>query len=354
MKICFFNTTKFWGGGEKWHYEVGKALRDKGHEVVFFANTESELAKRLGSAGIKNKVANVGKWSFLNPWKLRNTYQFFKAERFDTVIFNGPLDLKLGAFCAARARVPQRIYRRGLAAPIKHSFLNKKFLKRGLTAIIANSKKTAQLISDRLPLDHLPVHVVYNGLHDFSSNIVSAPNSRLVIGNLGRLDEQKGQGHLLELAADLKSKDIDFEIRIGGEGNQRKKLEKTIKDANLSQNVTLLGHVDDVEAFLKSIDIFVFSSLWEGFGFAMAEAMLCEKPVIAFDLSSNPEVIANSKIGFLVPFGDRAALCNKVMELASDRELCSQLGKNARKWVLESFMFDSQIEKLEKILLEED
>ena len=354
MKICFFNTTKFWGGGEKWHFEVGSALNKKGHEVVFYTRKGSDLTRKLDLAGIKKIAAGIGKWSYLNPFRQLRIYRFFKTEQIDVVIFNGPLDLKLGAFCAKWAGVRQRIYRRGLAAPIKPSLLNKQFIKSGLTGIIANSKMTAQLISEKLPMENLPVYVIYNGLHDFSSKSQNSQNAKPVLGNLGRLDEQKGQGHLLDLANDLISQGLDFEIRIGGEGKLRKQLEKRIQTENLSEYVKLLGHVEDTENFLKSIDVFVFTSLWEGFGFAMAEAMLLKKPVIAFDLSSNPEVIPQSEIGRLVPHNDREALCKRVMELASDSELRLNLGESARKWVLGNFMFDAQIEKLEQILQKED
>ena len=54
MKICFVNTNKAWGGGEKWHYEMAIKLSKLGHSVTVVTNTESELAQKLKDSKIIN------------------------------------------------------------------------------------------------------------------------------------------------------------------------------------------------------------------------------------------------------------------------------------------------------------
>jgi len=69
--------------------------------------------------------------------------------------------------------------------------------------------------------------------------------------------------------------------------------------------------------------------LWEGFGYVLAEAAANKIPSIAFNLSSNPELIEDNKTGFLIPPFQVAAMAEKITLLAKNNLLCKQLGENA-------------------------
>ena len=68
-KICFFNSSNFWGGGEKLHLENAKAFRAKGYEVTIAAHQDSELWERANEHGFKTFAVTVGSTSFLNVFK---------------------------------------------------------------------------------------------------------------------------------------------------------------------------------------------------------------------------------------------------------------------------------------------
>ena len=65
-KICFFNSSKNWGGGEKWHFETAKILWEKGYEIIVLGNINSELIKRCREVGIEVKEIKISNKSFLN------------------------------------------------------------------------------------------------------------------------------------------------------------------------------------------------------------------------------------------------------------------------------------------------
>jgi glycosyltransferase involved in cell wall biosynthesis len=81
--------------------------------------------------------------------------------------------------------------------------------------------------------------------------------------------------------------------------------------------VHLLGRVPDVAAWLRRADLLVHPARWEGFGLALLEAMLASKPVVATNVSSIPEIVADGETGLLVPPDDATALAaalNRVLD----------------------------------------
>lgn len=86
----------------------------------------------------------------------------------------------------------------------------------------------------------------------------------LVVGNIGRLNNQKNQIFLIDLADNLRNKNIQFKMMIAGEGELKEELEQQIKDRNLENNVCLIGTITDTPTFYSGIDLFLLPSLFEG------------------------------------------------------------------------------------------
>jgi glycosyltransferase involved in cell wall biosynthesis len=82
---------------------------------------------------------------------------------------------------------------------------------------------------------------------------------------------------------------------------------------SLQVPVHLLGRVPDVAAWLRRADLLVHPARWEGFGLALLEAMLASKPVVATNVSSIPEIVADGETGLLVPPDDAPALAAAVI-----------------------------------------
>jgi len=348
QNICFFNTTPFWGGGEKWHFEAAVMCSETKHKTFFVAHAEGELAKKLLPYSIKQKHLLVNNRSFLNPFKVVELVRFFKQNQIDTVIFNSPKDLKLGGKAAKKARVKNIVYRRGIAVEVKKKPLNEKLFNDVVTHFIFNSKATKTLVEKNFKpiIDTKKTTIIYNAIEFLPITQHSTPNTPLVIGNAGRLVEQKAQHFLIEIAEKLKENNIKFKIKIAGEGPLHKELSQKIKEKNLTEQIELLGFVEDMQSFMQSIDIFVSTALWEGFGFVLAEAMAQQKPVLAFNLSSNPELVKNEENGFLIEPKNTTQFAEKLELLITNDELRKTMGKNAYQFAKTNFEKQQQFQKL--------
>lgn len=331
--ICFFNTIKKWGGGEKWHFEMASFLASKNYNIHFITSKNSVLANKLRQTAIKTYFTDVKNFSFLNTIKVNKITTYLKENKIDVVIINSSQDMKFGGLASKKANVKHIIYRRGSAIPIKNSFINRYFFSKVITAIIANSEATKQTINANYKMfSESKIFVLRNGIDtgSFLSNINKRSKenqSNIVLGNLGRLVTQKNQLFLIEVATQLKQKNIHFQLLIGGEGKLKSKLKSKIAEYQLEDEVVLEGFINKPEDFLNKIDIFLLSSLWEGFGYVIAEAMLCKKSVVAFDTSSNPELIIHNKNGFLTIPNDVNDFTEKVMHLINDSEKRKIMGE---------------------------
>lgn len=153
-----------------------------------------------------------------------------------------------------------------------------------------------------------------------------------VLLNVARLVPQKGQHHLIKAMVKVREAFPKAKLLIAGEGWLRGDLERLIRDLGLETTVRLLGDRPDVPALLAFADIFVFPSLFEGFGVSLMEAMGSGKPCIASDIDVLREVTDNGTKALLVPSQSADALSEAILRLAGDRALAGRLGASAKDW----------------------
>ncbi len=356
--ICFINTNRTWGGGEKWHYDMATRMRKKHLSVSIMSDERSELLRRAVTAGLRVYPIKVTNLSFLNPLNIASIAGILKREKIETIILNLPSDLKLAAFASRFTPVKNLIYRRGLARPVRDSLLNRYLFRNVVTRVITNSEETKRLLLSNNPLliENEKIKVIYNGidLEEFDSTpseqIYQREKEEIILGNAGRLEHQKGQKFLIEIAARLKAKNTPFKLLIAGEGELKGALQQLSFDFGVSDDVIFLGFIRNMKAFMSTLDIFLFPSLWEGFGYAIIEAMACKKPVIAFRTSSNPEIIDHNRTGFLANTEDIDDFMGKLESLIVDQHLRARFGEEGRKRVATMFTLERAVREVEETL----
>ncbi len=357
----FFNSNKAWGGGEKWNHHFSLLLRDKGYNIFVVTNHKSELKNRLkNEPGITLHSEKIGNLSFLNPVLMGHLKSFFKRNKIQTLITALPSDLKSGGLAARQAGVSRIIYRRGIAVPVKNTFLNRQIFSKIVDRLIVNSHETRRtvLANNTNLIDESIIRQIYNGFDvaEFdkapSTRLYTPQNNEIVIGNAARLTPQKGQKHLIEAAKILKKNDLNFKIIIAGSGEMETELKDYAAELDVMDKINFLGFVKDMKSFHESQDIFCLPSLWEGFGYALVEAMTLEKPVVGFNISSNPEVVTDSETGILVPPKDSESLAEALKRLIIDENLRKEMGRKARIKVLENFDTPLVLNKLIDVIEE--
>lgn len=142
---------------------------------------------------------------------------------------------------------------------------------------------------------------------------------RKVITAMGRLGREKGFDLLVAAFAIIVRRFPDWKLEIIGAGPERGRLAAQVSDAGLGDYVTLLGALKDPFPVLAQSSLFVFSSRFEAFGMALAEAMAMGLPVISFDCPSGPRILIRHGVdGLLVPPENVGALAAAICRLLGD------------------------------------
>ena len=345
--ICFFNTQSIWGGGEKWHLDMISSINTKEHRSIYISSPASPLSLKLNEMNVSGYELRISNLSFLNPLKVWKLARIFRKEKVGVLLSNLPSDMKVASIAGKMAGVPKIIYRRGSAIPVRNSVMNRYLFRKVLTGIMANSQETRRTIlanNSTLVLEE-KIKVIYNGVclsryQRDSKPLYRAKEGETVLGCAGRLSEEKGHLHLLEMMKYLKDKKESYKLLIAGEGKMRSALERKASKLGVSEQVEFLGFVENMPSFFSSIDIFLLSSRFEGFGYVIAEAMASWKPVVAFDIKSSVEIVKHGVTGYITRPNRVDEMASRVQELTGDKELREKMGEMGRARVEELFSFE--------------
>ena len=179
---------------------------------------------------------------------------------------------------------------------------------RGRVSVIHNAgfeREVAELAREPLPADERPA-------------------GPLVVA-CGRLKPLKGFEYLIDALAEVR-KTVPAHLWIVGEGEQRAALERNIKRLGLETCVRLLGFRSNPYRYMAAADVFVLSSLFEGFGNVIVEAMACGTAVVATDCPYGPrEIIEDGVSGLLVKPASASSLARGILRVLGDEELKNRL-----------------------------
>ena len=129
----------------------------------------------------------------------------------------------------------------------------------------------------------------------------------------GSLKKSKDYITLINAVRLLKNKDIEINLNIIGEGEEKENLINLIKKNNLTKNIKLLGYIEDPFPYLVNADLFVNTSLYDGLPLSLIEALISKISIVSTDCESGPrEILKNGQYGKLVPVKDHKLLAFEI------------------------------------------
>ena len=156
------------------------------------------------------------------------------------------------------------------------------------------------------------------------------PEGALVVGTVGRLNEQKGHRYLLDAVPALVASRPRAHVLLVGDGDRMETLRAQASALGVATRVTFAGHRTDVPAVLGALDVFCISSTYEGTPLALFEAMAAGKAIVSTAVDGCREVLEDGVTGLLVPPRDPAALAAALGGVLDDAERRRALGERAR------------------------
>jgi glycosyltransferase involved in cell wall biosynthesis len=172
-----------------------------------------------------------------------------------------------------------------------------------------------------------------------------------VVVSVGRLSAQKNYTMLIDSFSRLR-KEMNVRLVIVGDGEDFEMLSTMCRKYGIANDVLFTGWVKNPYKYLKRSDIFVLSSLWEGFPNVLLEAMALGLPVISTDCPTGPnEIITSDDVGVLIPVNDTDALFNRMKDILTDKKLRKKLSINGKKRAME-FSIEKKAKEYENLFEE--
>ena len=227
---------------------------------------------------------------------------------------------------------------------------------RAATGAIAVSSATAAKLVEVQGVPRERVAVIPNALDpERERRARETPVERarrvLTVARLAASERYKGVDDVIRALPAVLADVPDTRYVVVGDGDDRPRLEALAREAGVADRVTFAGRASDAELDreLRSAAVFAMPSGGEGFGIAYLEAMAYGVPVVAARSGGAPEVVGDGEAGFLVPYGDVAAIADRLATLLRDEEQRRRLADGARRRAAE-FSFDRVYPRLVETL----
>lgn len=240
-------------------------------------------------------------------------------------------------------------------ATAHNTFENKRKLTRFAyknTKLIAVGEMVKKNLVDYFGISESQVTVIHNAIKPFSDEVVEIEQLKqermkgnILIGNIGRLSEQKGMSYFID-AAELTLKEYpNVKFFIVGDGELKDELIQKVNKRNLNNSIVFLGYRSDIQNTMSQFDFIILSSLWEGFPLTPIEAFSVGKTVIGTAVDGTPEIIKDGINGLLVEARNAKQLSEKMNVLITNSDYRKKLDQRAKQSYLSEFSFEKLSEK---------
>ena len=334
------------GGGQKLVLDLAQALRPHAEVQVAFLTGPEDLRNDFEQCGVPvHPLASSGTWG--QAQAVKGLVHLTRSHHIDVLHAHSSPDKHVtqAAGLITHRPVVEHLHvlrdHRTSDRPLGRRVRSKVRRVVGLVTVnryIAISTSVMEANASALPRASERLVLIRNGIRLESAPIprhVGLPRGTAATGEhqllwVGRLSAEKDVPQLLEMMSHLRRSHPRVELLLAGEGPERQRIEREVVRLGLSGVVKLLGQRSDVSDLLALADVFVFTSISEGFGLAAAEAQAAGVPVVTYAIPAMTEIVEDDVTGVLVPDRDPLKLASAVARLLDDPELRTSMGQAAR------------------------
>ena len=325
-------------------------LIKRGHSVYLGCKPGSQLMQRAEQRGIPVRPFRIR--GDIDPLMTCKIDRFLRKEQVDILICNFIKDIRVAGLAGRFAGTRLILARQGLVLcrnKLKYE-LSFRYLTDGL---IVNSGSVRDTYISYGWFDDHQISVVYNGVSVETQtppiDIGSAfpmTTDRMVILSAGRFDPQKGLMSIVEMAKIAKEMGKAWAFLIAGDGPLRPLIQSQITENDLSDYVALVGFQPNLRGLMKSGDVFVLPSRFEGMPNVVMEAMAEGMPVVASDVDGIRELMNDGETGYLVSSDAPHEFVDRLIRL-EDGDRRRKMGASGRERVLQLFTWERMADQLE-------
>lgn len=324
QNILFFPRTMALGGTEKVVFQLCEVLKPLVRSITV-CSCGGENVRSLEKLGIQHvTIPDIEDKSLQTILDVVRTLRRIMREKRITVIHTHH---RMAAFYIAALG----LYRKCVFINTSHNTFSD---RKALTAfayrhahVIACGEMVQRNLTEFFGLPASSVTVIRNSVQAFDGRI--SPDKTVqawhdagcfVVGNVGRLSEQKGMKYFLQAIPSVVEKHPEARFMVIGSGEEEPMLRMMAKELGIESYLYFTGYRTDVQNLMGQLDLIVLSSLWEGMPLTPLEAFSMKKTVVATAVDGTLEIVRDGENGRLVPPKDAKAIANNVIDLIEHPE----------------------------------
>lgn len=340
QSVLFFTRTMKLGGTENVLLQLCEIFKPLVNKIVV-CSSGGVNEEKLQKMGIKHyTIPDIESKSFSVITKVYSELKRIVDQEKITVIHTHH---RMAAFYVRMTGLDKKCY---FINTSHNTFDNKKALTRFAYKncnLIACGEMVKKNLHDYFGLEN--VTVIHNAVKPFEGEVVidkqletAKSEGKFLIGNIGRLSEQKGMEYFIQAMPKVLSVHPEVEFYIIGSGEDEDKLKSLCKELGVSVN--FLGYRSDAQNLMSQLDLIVLSSLWEGLPLTPIEAFSVGKTVVATGVDGTLEIVDDAKNGFLVEPRNAEQIAEKVIWMIEHPNELHTMEIEARKTFDTEFNFD--------------
>ncbi len=349
-----------WGGAETKLLELIDHMdRDRFETTVCSLGMGDRIRSRFDELGIA--FVSFERRSRMDPKLIWDVSSLIRKEKIDVVMTTLFYADVIGSLASAVSPNKAVFSWETISAPewlVWHRLWAYRFAIRFASKVISVSRATGKWLVEKRGVPEEKVTVIPYGVNlerfrdgnnpELRRELGISPET-LVAGVVARLHSQKGHRYLIEAARTIIPQVDDVKFVLVGDGELRNDLERSAEQAGIREHFVFLGFRSDVAELLRTFDLFVLPSLYEGLPNVVLEAMATGLPVVATAVDGTVELVDDGVTGYLVEPRRPAALHEKITALLKDPELRSQFGRAGRARVEREYSLRSQVDNFQEL-----
>jgi glycosyltransferase involved in cell wall biosynthesis len=291
-------TTIELGGAEKQLLILAEQQVLLGYDVsIVFLKGKPELSDAFNQVGVKEIISLEGNSVFRQLFYLRGVTR--DAQNVHAHLPRAELLVALSLWSKSRLIVSRHNAEQFFpGAPRFISSLLSRYVVSRAESVIAISSAVSKFLYETSEVSGKDkVQTIHYGKSPDFSEVVDYSFPTKVIGTVARLTEQKDYVTLLNAFALLLQIDPEYRLQIIGAGHLDSALKDFASKLGINENVEWLGKVNEPAKYISTWDLFILTSLYEGFGLVLLESMALGTPIVASNNSAIPEVLGVDYLG---------------------------------------------------------
>ena len=358
------------GGAQDNTLYTVELLDKEKYDISLCCNLDGELVERAK----KVEAIKIFDIPFLcrevSPYRdiraFLSLYKLFKEEDFTIIHTHSSKAGLLARLAAVLNKTPIVIHTiHGFAfndfmnGPKKNFFIYlEKLLAKWTDVIITVSNLNKKKIIDLNIAHENKIKNIYSGIDlslftnkrdDEFRKELNLENDHLLLGSVGRLSNQKDPITMIEAFGIISKPFPNAHLALVGDGELKGKILEKIDQLKLNDRIHLTGNKNNPWSVYHSIDLFIMSSIYEGLGRSITEALSCGVPVVCTDVEGVPEIVRDNITGILVRPKDSNKLADAIIRTLNDMETAKKMAEEGRRFVNDNFDVNKMVNDIDSL-----